>query len=108
MWKLYLDDIRNPKTQGFTIARTFEKAVELIQEKGMPNDISFDHDLGEDGNKKELKSGYDLAKWIVESDIDKIINIPDDFSYNVHSANPVGARNIDGLLKNYLEYKKES
>lgn len=31
---------------------------------------------------------------------------PADFAFFVHSQNPVGKANIEGLLNNYLEFKK--
>ena len=102
--RLYLDDIRNPKNDGFVVARTYEEAVRLVEMRGMPSYISFDHDLGEDEDGVELKSGYDFAKRIVEADFDKKITIPKNFDFNVHSANPVGAKNIEALLRNYFSY----
>jgi len=92
-YKLFLDDIR-PCPSGFIVARSYNKAVLLIENE-LPEFISFDHDLGEE------KSGYDLAKYVVEYCIDKNIPIP---RYKVHSANPVGAENIRKLLENYSEY----
>jgi hypothetical protein len=81
--------------------------------KGIPDMISFDHDLGEDvaiskvkmgtskrqarKEKKETKSGYDCAKWLVDYCLDNETPTP---HFVVHSANPVGAENIRGLLNN--------
>lgn len=96
VWKLYLDDIRNPKAKGWTIARSYDEAIVLILEKGFPDAISFDHDLGENA-----KTGKDLANWIVEYDLDTGL-IPKEFKYFVHSANPVGSKNIVSLLSSYL------
>jgi len=31
--------------------------------------------------------------------------MPDDFTFNVHSANPVGFYNIKGLLDSYLNFR---
>ena len=45
---------------------------------------------------------------MVERDLDKKGRwIPKNFTYDVHSANPVGKKNIVGLLDNYLEKKEE-
>ena len=95
MPKLYLDDIRNPKTKGWTIVRNYYEFVKEIDEHGLPDEISFDHDLGEDA-----KTGYDCAKWLCEYCWMNGIPIP---PYNVHSANPVGRDNIIGILKSYEE-----
>jgi len=97
-YKLYLDDIRNPKSDGWVIARSFDEFVMIIEEMGAPAEISFDHDLGwDDENKCEAKNGYDCAKWLVEHNI-MLEN------FNVHSANPVGRDNIISLLNNYKEF----
>ena len=47
MKKLYLDDSRVPKTEGWDIVRTYEDFVEWITKNGLPNEVSFDHDLAE-------------------------------------------------------------
>ena len=104
--KLYIDDIRVPKNDGFVVVRSFEEAVEFINKFGIPKYISFDHDLGCDKNGKLYKTGYDFAKYLIESDLDNIATFPKNFTFNVHSANPVGKENIENLLKNYLKFKK--
>jgi len=91
--KLYLDDIRNPKSDGWIVVRNYEDFVQYIDKNGLPDEISFDHDLGED-----VKTGYDCAKWLCEYCWMNGIPIP---PYNVHSANPVGRDNIIGTLKSY-------
>ncbi len=82
----YLDDMR-PCPQGFVPAKSYDECVNLL----LANDItviSLDHDLGEE------KTGYDVAKFMVENNIfpDKIYT---------HSANPVGVANIYQLLNHY-------
>ena len=52
--------------------------------------VDFDHDLGEG------KSGYDIAKWIVEQDYRRL-----DCHFRIHSMNPVGAKNIRELMCHY-------
>jgi hypothetical protein len=89
--KIWLDDVR-PAPKGYLHAWNYESAIYLIEhlsclENGIEL-ISFDHDLGEN------KSGYDVAKYIVENNIK--IN-----RYKVHSANPVGRFNIEQLLDHY-------
>jgi len=97
-YKLYIDDERTPKRAGWTIVRSFDQAVSTIKENGVPDEISFDHDLGWDMvTNKEAKSGYDLAKWLVENNI--VLK-----KFNVHSANPVGKENIERLLTNYQHF----
>jgi hypothetical protein len=44
------------------------------------------------------KTGYDAAKWLCDYCFLNSIPLP---KWNVHSANPVGRDNIEGLLKNF-------
>jgi hypothetical protein len=102
MTKLYIDDIREPYNDDFVVVRSYAEAVGWLRKNGCPQFISFDHDLGE----ADARSGYDVAKWMVERDLnDNGKFIPDTFNYNVHSANPVGAENIRGLLDSYMAMK---
>ena len=104
--KLYLDDVRTPKDDSFEIVRSYAEAVAYVQEHGIPSYISFDHDLGVDEHNKVLPSGYDFAKWLVEMDMDAVYCIPVNFSFYVHSANPVGKTNIESYLNRYLAFRK--
>ena len=107
MTKLFLDDIRTvemvydkSETNNFDIVRTYEAFVEYIQTNGLPDFISFDNDLGLDDTGAVAKDGYAAAKWLVyESGMD-LRNL----SFRVHSANPVAAEQIRGLLNNYIRF----
>ena len=88
---LYVDDIRFPEYfhqigAEITVARTYDEAIQYIDDSY--DIISLDHDLGED------KTGYDIAKYIVENQI-KVGAVA------IHSANPVGRFNINQLLTHY-------
>lgn len=97
-YKMFLDDERMPIGEGWEIVRSFDEAVALMAERGCPQHISFDHDLGEDS-----KTGYDLAKWMVNQDLDAESKfIPSGFTFYVHSQNPVGATNIREHLLQYI------
>lgn len=100
-YSLYIDDVRTPRVLvNCKIARSFDEACQIVTENGCPDFISFDHDLG-DG----VPTGFDFAKWFVEMDLDKNIDIQSDFMYNVHSSNPPGSVNIKGYLDSYLNQK---
>ena len=102
---MYLDDIRDPKTdKPWHVVRSYQEAVDMMLEFGAPGYISFDHDLGED----DAPTGYDLAKWMVVQDMDKVIVLSDSFKFNVHSANPVGAANITMYLNAYMEQRAKT
>jgi hypothetical protein len=101
---LYLDDERTPKTdRPWTIVRTMKAAIVYILTNGVPDYISFDHDLAQGPGQ----DGSDFAKWLVEHDLEMGgTAIPEGFQFNVHSANPAGAASIQSLLDNYLEFRK--
>lgn len=105
MTKLYLDDLRELPDNTYILARSYDEAIEYIKNNGIPDYISFDHDLGVDSDSNLLPTGYDFAKWLVEMDMDDIYIFPSGFDFFVHSANPVGKVNIETYLNNYLEYK---
>ena len=105
-YRMFVDDIRNPDwvyadqdTSDWQVCRTMAEAQDVISDLGWPAWISFDHDLGDN-----IPTGYDLAKWLVEQDLDGNL-MPDDFTFVIHSANPVGAANIQGLLTGYMLHK---
>ena len=103
--KMFLDDIRVPKNDYDVIVRSFEEAINFVKENGIPTFISFDHDLGCYEIGKILKSFYDFAKWLVDMDIENIYKFPNNFTFDIHSANPIGKNNIKSILNNYLLFK---
>lgn len=123
MINVFLDDVRTiqmvypdvtpeQEEQEWQVIRTadeFERYVLACFGKEwtdkFPNKISFDHDLGEDEDGVIAPTGMDCAKWLVEADMDGLINIPADFTYTVHSSNPAGAENIKSYLSSYMNQK---
>lgn len=117
-WNLFIDDERNPKdvtwapwqvcekyrNEEWEITRNHNDVIYLIEEKGMPSYISFDQDLGDFKNS----DGYKIAKYIVELDIYTDYKLPQSFSFYVHSKNPIGKANIEGLLNGYLKAKNRA
>ena len=101
-YTLYIDDIRDPKGEFDAIARSSVDAIVTMKELGCPRYISFDHDLG------GPDTAMNIVKWMIEYDLDIPGFIPDDFEFNVHSANPVGAANIEGYLRSYLNTREQA
>lgn len=95
---LYLDDL-HPTPEGFLRVYTFDEFTEFITQNGLPDFISFDHDLGEG------KTGYDCAKWLVEFCLDNQLPLPE---FVVHSQNPVGKENIESLLNNFKKINRNN
>jgi hypothetical protein len=102
---LWVDDLR-PIRKGFDIwAKTYQEAIKAIDKYNIVK-ISFDHDLGEDskmvayGEERE-GTGNDVAKYIeMLAKTGKQGRI----EYNVHSANPVGEKNILATMKSAERY----
>jgi hypothetical protein len=126
--KLFLDDIRIPKDaiglvpdkhnkfyweNDWDVVKDYNEFVLYVETNGVPEFVSFDHDLGDTAmdeyfrnvatkgtldyeNIKE-KTGFDCAKFLVEYCMDENQPLPD---YLVHSANPVGKKNIELFLEN--------
>jgi hypothetical protein len=88
--KVWLDDVR-PKPADFDVWLTDADAAIRTLRTGGVTHISIDHDLGETG-----KTGYDVAKFIEEAAYKGLL-APLDVS--VHSANPVGRRNIERAIE---------
>lgn len=121
---LYLDDQRTPTTtipgyNPWIVVRNYEEFTGFITDNGIPDLISFDHDLAEehidDYFKQKLqigwqqpdyesykeKTGLDCARWLVEfsQNSGKRIN-----AVSVHSHNPVGASNIQSLINGFKRH----
>ena len=96
---LWLDDLRPMPAEFNHHVKTADDAIKVL-ETGRVKRMSFDHDLG----PEEAGTGYDVAKWVEEAAFNK--EIPP-FEWRVHSANPVGARNIENALKGAERYWKE-
>ena len=103
--RMFLDDIRVPIENYDIVVRSYDEAVALVKQNGIPTFISFDHDLECDEIGNILKSGYDFAKWLVDMDIENIHKFPNNFTFDIHSANSIGKNNIKSILNNYLLFK---
>lgn len=117
-YSLFLDDVRNPydistmgymklrtrvnyQTINWVIVRNFDQFKAVVDLRGIPELISYDHDLSEEHYNpamydsvdayKEISSGFvektglDCAKYIIAS-LGNIKHPP----YLVHSMNPAG------------------
>ena len=113
--RIYLDDIRTPIEDGWTIVRNYDQFVSTVMYIGLENIelISLDHDLGDTAMKEwhnnvyknytlnydniTEKTGMDCAKWLVNQWMDGQ-PVVDVFT---HSANAIGSANIMGYINNY-------
>lgn len=103
-YKVFLDDLRTvdmvydkSMEDEFIVVRNVADFKKLVQKMGVPDFVSFDHDLGEDEFGNVAETVYDAVKWMVyvkEYDLRKM-------DFFIHSSNPVGSENIEYLIKNW-------
>lgn len=124
-YNLFLDDVRRPKDafnymhlpvynlEEWIIVRNYYAFITLVEKKGIPNIISFDHDLADIHYKEQNfdyddenyeKTGYHCAKWLIYYCIDNNLELPNEII--VHSMNPYGSQNIKSLFESYLKSLK--
>lgn len=97
--RVWVDDIRIMPNDYDVWAKTYDEAIQFLKTKKVTH-ISLDHDLGVVGEK----TGYDIALWI---EVNAYYGILDSFTYSIHSANPVGAKNIEDAMRNAERYWKK-
>lgn len=113
---IYLDDIRTPRTvKDWVICRNITEFKEAIIVWGKnanlhpdPDDlyISFDHDIDSYDKNGLEETGYDALKWFVQvlmNNSFKAEFISDCITINVHSANPIGKKNIEAYWQSFLK-----
>jgi hypothetical protein len=122
---LYLDDHLTPTEtipgyNPWNVVRNYNEFTEWILKNGIPDLISFDHDLAEEHitdyfnqfmingyqhpnyDSYKEKTGLDCAKWLCEK-----YCFPTNLELKqcaVHSDNPVGSRNIHSYINGYLKH----
>lgn len=100
MVKIYLDDVREPYDQSWTLIRTFSDFIDFVASHPSEiTEISFDHDLGVDEFDVLLPTGYDAAKWFIEWVQFESMTAENLKTVIVHSSNPPGAENIRSLFR---------
>lgn len=130
MYNLFLDDLRNPDwviqyktdldytTLEWVIVRSHDDFVRYILKNGIPNLISFDHDLADEHySYKDLddyellrmddveKNGYESLKWICDYVLEiyeeKNIVLP---KMKFHTGNIVGMKNMVSYYNNFIKF----
>ena len=126
---LWLDDIRNPylneerrvpagREYSIDWVLNYDQFIKWIEKFGLPDAISFDHDLAlehytpekywddydaskeyQDAQNYKERTGKDCADWLVNHCQTNGLELP---LWFVHSANPVGADNIKAVLKTFM------
>ena len=127
-YNLFLDDVRMPKDAlaymklpiygevDWSIVRNYHAFTAIIEGKGIPEIISFDHDLADEHYDPQImndmsygdvynlfseKTGYHCAKWLIDYCIDNNEKVPSQIF--IHSMNPAGSMNIKSLFDTYAK-----
>lgn len=127
MYNLYLDDLRAPVDSFQThknpiyhqikwvVVRNYDEFVTYITNAGLPELVSFDHDLCDehynegaktgfqqfDYNNVNEKTGMECVKWLCEYCLDNQKFLPE---YLIHTMNPAGDVNMRSYLENYKKH----
>ncbi len=93
-YTLFIDDIRSPTSDLHNpmVAVNVTVAKALVEIFGLPDCISFDHDLG---NNEPVAT--DFLWWLVNGHLNEQFDLNNIEEVIIHSANPIGARNLQGL-----------
>lgn len=119
-YNLFLDDVRMPGTAfnymkdprynklDWMIVRNYREFVLAIEKHGIPKLVSYDHDLADihydpstwrESFKYEEETGLDCARYLIEQ-----LHGEKHPDYLVHSWNPVGKKNIEQTIQDYIKY----
>jgi hypothetical protein len=128
-YKLFLDDVRTPESTfqymrlpvynagGWEVVRDYEEFLFVVKTRGIPEVVSFDHDLADFHylnqeldyeNEAIEKTGFHCAKWFIYHCLDNDKKLPP--LVIVHSMNESGSLNIKSLFDTFykvygLEYE---
>lgn len=103
--KIFLDDVRQ-EPLGWVRTYTAQETIQLLKNPhNNIDEISLDHDLGDD---EQYGTGMTVVKWIEEETFSNSDFIPP--VIRIHSANPVGIKNMkDGIesIKRMVEARNQ-
>lgn len=132
-YHLFLDDARKPQDVvwvelpplAWVIVKDYTEFVNTIKSRGIPETVSFDHDLAHEHYAEyhvahdermisrgtirydifKEKTGYDCAKFLAELCVEQKTPIP---VYFIHTLNPIGRQNIFSILESARKVLTES
>lgn len=110
MTLLWIDEIRNPfdgwaerygpfPPDEIIWAKNYDEVLTFLEKRGCPDEVCFDHDLGETGENE--RNGLTCAKAIIDYCMKNNIDIP---AYNIQSSNPVGRENIQCIMNGWHRF----
>ena len=99
-YKMYLDDVRELPEEfqkEWITVRSSSETISYVKAHGLPEFISFDHDLG--GSDTTMV----FLRWLERET--NIIQENDPPEYVVHSSNPAGAANIRSFMESWKRFR---
>lgn len=96
-YTLFIDDERFPVDPTNIVVRSSSEAIQVVTVRGCPAHICFDHDLGGDDTSMRF------CRWFADYAIDNKVDLSE-FSWSVHSQNPVGAANIESYMTSLMKH----
>ena len=112
MTKLFLDDQRDPPDSSWHVVRSYDAFIKFIIDNGVPDVISFDHDLAFEHypfaeqnptqtipyDRYTEKTGYHAAKWLIDFIRGSIYEGEKPRHIIIHTLNIIGRQNIQHLF----------
>ena len=113
-YSLFLDDTRTPEAVTWVqlprgpwvVVRSYAEFVRIVEERGLPAYVSFDHDLADDRQSTPAigttapfgggRTGADCALWLAERCVAASAPLP---GYGIHSMNPIGQALIASIME---------
>jgi hypothetical protein len=105
-------------TMEWIVVKNYQEFVDVINSKGLPSFVSFDHDLGKTAYEEWFKNtritgeidydnikeetGMDCVRYLINYCLDKNCDFP---HYRIHTMNPIGRENIGSLIRNYIKHR---
>lgn len=105
-WSMFIDDERVPGkdvSESVVIVRSSQEAIDFCTAvKSLPKNIMFDHDLGGDDTSMRF------IRWMMDQLLEDppLFKLREDFTFSVHSQNPIGSENIKSLMDQLIKHLK--
>lgn len=94
--KIWLDDVRETP-EGWVRFKTAESLIDFLSNNfNLVEEISFDHDLGEN-----VETGYDVLTWIEEYVFNHRDHVP---VMTIHSDNGPGIKNMRAAIESIWRF----
>lgn len=104
-WKLFIDDERAPLYDFVDAVQAFDvpQAIQLIEARGLPEAISFDHDLGATAAGPKDPSTV-FMRYLIDQHLDGVLDLTTVKQVVVHTNNVVGGPALISLWDSFISF----